>query len=401
MSNNYAISLKRSTALVAAITFMAVLTATNFASVFSNRVSAAQLESRSLTLSSSLAGTETSGSPGDPTNGSAATHTFAFTTIDDSVSSVVLRYCTTAIGTCTGPTGLVLGSAASAGNTVAVANYDSGTNNQITVTLGSAWNTASAKSLVLTSVTNPTTVAPFFVRIVAGDDEGTVASAITEGIEITSRVAETLGFSTTGDFTGVGVPGTGCDPVTGSGAITLGDPVEQTLSITQAYDNYSAFRLYTNSANGVNVQYEADTLRRTATSEIAPVGTSDVSVPASEQFGLAVDSVSTGSVSTASRSASISFANVDQSAALADAGNGPLDIAAGYANGNGTITTPGATAEFSFTADTPTTIASTDPLDGGFTNCKTVAVRYLANISPLTPAGTYRTTVVYSAVPTY
>ncbi|MCA9347811.1 hypothetical protein KC867_00200 [Candidatus Saccharibacteria bacterium] len=396
MSDNYAISLKRTTALMAAITFLSVITVFNLSSVFSNKVGAAQLESRSLTLSSTLDGSKNVGTAGSETNGAAAHHTFEFTA-SAGATSATFTYCTTAIGGCTAPTGLVLPAnpGASSGTTSAASNVLTWTD---TISGGANSVTFGTTS----GITNPTSAGSFFVRIqtiAAGPvnvDEGTVASAITAGIEITSRVAETLGFSTTGDFGGVGAPGSTCAALTGSGAITLGDPTEQTLSISSTYDNYSAFRIYTNSANGVNIQYEGDTLRRTPSSVISHMPTKAGSVPASEQFGLAVDSVSTGSVSTASRSATISFANVDQAAALANVPDGPLTIASDYDTGSGTITS-GGTARFAYVVGTPTTIAST----AGFTNCKTVAVRYIANISPLTPAGTYRTTVVYSAVPTY
>lgn len=99
MSDNYAISLKRSMAVVGLIAFTAVLVLSNFASIFSERAGAAQLESRSLTLSSTLPGTETEGDPGDPTNGSAATHTFDFTKSVDSNAAdrISFQYCANAI----------------------------------------------------------------------------------------------------------------------------------------------------------------------------------------------------------------------------------------------------------------------------------------------------------------
>lgn len=419
MSDNYAISLKRSTALVAAITFLLLLVLGNFTSIFSAKVGAAQFEERSLTLNSSLPGTEAVGSAGDPTNGASTTHTFKFKVPSTTaLQAIRFEYCTTAIGTCTAPTNLDVDTPTIVTQTINGGawpsnNWATGTStaNRINLTNTTTTPASSGHEAVFafSGLRNPDDLGPFFVRITTYSDsfttvvdEGTVASAITEGIEITSRVAETLGFSTTGSFAGVGDPGSNCAALTGSGAITLGDPVEQTLSITAAYDNYSAFRLYTNAANGVNVQYEGDTLRRTASSEIQEIdgvvnsGTVNSDV-GKEQFGLGVDTAigGTADVDSTSRE-NMNMTYVDDSTDFADANNGVLTIAAGYDAANGTIT-DGGTAEFLFAKDTPTTIASSN----SFTNCKTAAVRYIANISPLTPAGTYRTTIVYSAVPTY
>lgn len=438
--SNYAISLKRSSALLAAVAFSAVLLAANFATIFGAKADAAQLTNRKVTLSSTRSGTIAVGSAGTETNGAAAVHTFDFTVPSGNVGSVLFKYCTNAIGACTRPTNMSMASVTLGGTTgfpgvmsldntgLEVVDSDctgsDGLNNCIGV-VSSAPGAATTVSAAFNLVRNPdyddTPTDPdentFFVRIIVSSDaafatdvhDGTVASAITEGIVITARVAETLGFSTTGatlvGSSGVGDPGATCAALTGSGAITLGDPQDNTLSITSAYDNYSAFRLYTNAANGVVVQYEGDTLRRTLTSAIAALVTKGDSEVGEEQFGLGVDTANGGNGSAAN-TVNITSSNTDVDAeyfndatALADAGNGPLTIAANYADGyagTGSIT-DGGDAEFHFAVDAPTNIASAT----SFTNCKTVAVRYLANISPLTPAGTYTTTIVYSAVPTY
>ncbi len=416
--SNYAISLKRSTALLAALSFTALLLVVNFASFFST-AQAAQVTNRSLTLSSTLAGDVADGDPGSETNGAEADHTFAFTTATTTpVQSILLRYCQEAIGPCTAvadmdATNVTLGG-------VAVLNNDweigaASANTVRLVNTDAAQNIAGNVSFTIVGVKNPETLGTFFVRISTHSDDdpdtadwddlvddGTVASSITEGIYITTRVAETLGFSTTGDFGEVDDPGASCSPLEGSGAITLGDPDEQTLSLLQAYDNYSAFRLYTNAASGVVVQYEGDTLRKgndpLNDPDINPIGTGVESSPGTEQFGLAIDTVSGGEgvaapVMVASSDSPLQFQYVDTATNLG--ANGALTPAAGYANGSGALTAGG--AQFSFAANTPTTIAST----AGYTECKTVAVRYVANISPTTTSGTYSTTIVYSAVPTY
>lgn len=402
--SDYAISLKRSTALAAALAFTATLLAFNLASIFGANVGAAQLTSRSLTLSSTLPGTSVTGLAGSETNGSDAIHTFNFTVPSaTSVQSILFRYCTTAIGTCTAPTGLnVAGvtegatSGLNAGWAIAGAATSSFRLDYVT-----GEDISGAVVVPVADIVNPTPEGTFFVRITTHTDttpdtsgwldmvdEGTVASAITDGIVITSRVAETLGFSTVGTTpTGAltSENGTACDALVGTGAIQLGDPSnEYTLSIATSFDAWSAFRLYTNSANGTVVQYEGATLTK-GTDTIAPMAVKAVSAQGSEQFGLAIDQTANGGQITG---ADTTFGSTGQ-----------LDLIADYEDGAGAIN--GAeVAEFIFVADTPTTIA-TSATNENYVGCDTAVVRYVGNISPLTPAGTYTTTVVYSAVPTY
>lgn len=373
--SNYAISLKRSGLLLAAIAFTAVLTVVNFASIFSAKVGAAQVAARSLTLSSSLPGDATDGIPGSETNGSDATHTIAFTA-NVSSDTVTLTYCTTALGGCTTPTGLDLSGAVLDGASMNVTGP--ATPNAGVVTIDDGVDAAGATSIVLTGIKNPTVKGTFFVRIASDTDEGTVTSSITEGIAITTRVVETLGFSVTGSMAGIGDPGASCDPLTGVGAIRMGD-TEDTLSITTAYDEYSAFRLYTNSANGTVVQYEGSTLTKGGDS-IDAMAVKGVSTPGSEQFGLAIDQ----------------SGNSEQYASTSFGAAGQLAIESDYTDGAGLIN-GAADAEFMFVANTATDIARST----SYVECDTALVRYVANISPLTPAGTYTTTIVYSAVPTY
>ncbi len=400
MSDNYAISLKRTMTLIAALSFMAVLFAVNFSAIFSAHAGAAQLESRSLTLSSSLAGTEVGDSiAGSETNGSAATHTFKFTksAASDSADRISFEYCDAAVGTCNAPDGLDLTAVTATGGTGVTVSNPSVSGSKVTVEATSLSAGAAAITVPLGNIENPDVTPVFFVRIelFANSapatilDEGTVTSAITEGITITTRVTETLGFSTTADIaSGVPVPTSSCVPLTGSGAIQMGDPIENTLSITQAYDAYSVFRLYTNASNGVAVQYEGKTLTK-GNDEIDEIGASPAFVQTgTEQFGLGIDTTANGGT----------ISNVD-TAWTGGAGN--ILPEADYGLADGAISTSGTGAQFAFVADTPTTLASSDPLEGGYVNCATGAVRYVANVSPLTPSGVYTTTLVYSAVPTY
>lgn len=216
-------------------------------------------------------------------------------------------------------------------------------------------------------------------------DDGTVTNNITTGIGLYTRVQETLNFSVEGEQTvpqdGPSVlPGQSCAPLTESGQIKMGD-TNHALATAYAYDAYSYFRLSTNSSNGVTVAYSGDTLK-TASGLDINAASPGPSTPGTEQFGLAIDA--TGSSMT-------------QLAPTTNYGNGAGDaglegeagpIAANVAFSTGSITTPVA-------------IAQTTPPTTNVVNCDTGAVRYIANISPDTPAGIYQTKINYIASPKY
>lgn len=433
--SNYAISLKRTSLLLVALSFTALLLVVNFAAFF-GRADAAQLPNRSLTTSSSLPGTSTTGAANSETNGSDSTHAFTFEPGSaHTIRSMRFQYCTTAIGTCTAPTNVSVES----GTTITVqqlegvnfANlyaFDATVSDDdelcIENTTGNAVTTGTTQTITVSfdDIRNPDTVAPYFVRITTYSavdcatavDDGTVATAITTGIAITSRVAETLGFSTSGALTdtagGDTDPTASCNPITGTGAITLGDPTENTLAINSTYDNYSGFRIYTNAANATLIQYEGDTLRRSGSVDIDPMATLAAGDFGVEQFGLAADLVNGGTPTV-----DIASSNTDRDLTYYDTGNpgtgvvdggagaGGITLAADYRDGAGTLLDGGAgTASFTFVGDADTSVTpQTIATGSGYIDCSSIAVRYIANIAPTTPAGTYTTTIVYSAVPTY
>jgi hypothetical protein len=183
--------------------------------------------------------------------------------------------------------------------------------------------------------------------------------------------------------------------------------------VTQPYDNYSGFRIYTNAANATLIQYEGDTLRRGGAVDIDPIGASFLaSSPGSEQFGLAIDAKNGGNgvaapetIASSATPRELQYYDVETTLNTGDldggAGSGGITAAANYLDGEGTIVSAG-TARFAFVGDadtstTPQTIAT----GNGYITCATAPVRYIANIAATTPAGTYTTTIVYSAVPTY
>lgn len=406
MSENYAISLKRSTALLAALSFMAMLTVVNFASFFSNKISAATLTERSLTLSSTLPGTEAVGAQGDPTNGADAIHTIKFKKSNTSVQSIWLQYCDDPLNTvCTAPDGDLDISNATITSS-ALGAITPGTTTANTVEFSFAANTATTEiDIVLTGVHNPHTLGTFFVRISTHSDndpdgatdlvdDGNVASAITQGIEITARVKETLGFSTgLVDNNGVDAVGTACDPITTGNAITIGDPIENALALNDMYYNYTAFRTYTNAMHGMDITYEGDTLT-SGTNDIDAATAAVAFAAGTEQFGLAVDggagTINNHPINSIS-AGSGDFTNVDTSTEFDGDAAGELGIEADYANGDQS------TNIFKFVTGGPQVLASST----GYVDCVTVPVRYAANIGPLTAPGVYTTTIVYTAVPKY
>jgi hypothetical protein len=412
---NLAISLKRSGFALGATVFTAVLATANLG-LFNVSADAAQFVDRKLELSSTLAGDIVGDSQGAYNDGQDATHTFTFTVGTDastvSAKSWSFEYCDDSIGTCTAPGGVDVDTGSSIatqtinagafGNSYAVVGGSS-TNNKLCLGNASGNNTAAGDDIIfaIDDVKNPTDVAPFFVHIVSytsadcttgSSDDGTVASAITEGIEITAKVKETLGFSVTGSKTdgagGVTAPGATCAPLEGSGAINLGDTTDHTLAFDTTYTNHSYFRIYTNALGGASVQYGGDTLKKTPTVAIAALSseTDLTSAQGSEHFGLGIDTTNT----TDNSETFTAPTNVTSAANFGNAGY--LTLASGYDEAGSN--------KYNFaTASTtnPVEIASST----GYLLCNTVPVRYAADISPNTPAGVYRSTIVYYAVPTY
>lgn len=376
-----------------------------------SHAAAAQLTTRSLSMSSSANGTIAMGAAGTGTNGQQARYTFSFTIpTSGNVGSVLFQVCTTPFhGTaCTSPTGFNAANVAALTSTE-FTDFAVDTSTNLT---GAPWNcTGSAPgrtNCIAISDSTPATVTgaatisfgggssdyitnpstdnqTFYVRITTYSaanftspvDTGTVANSTAQQIDITAKVQETLNFSV--GATAISPNGNTCTPLNDSGALTLGN-IDGVLSFAQAYDAHSYFRVSTNAGNGTTIYYSGDTLQSGANS-IAAIGASPaVSDVGSSQFGLAIDETDTAG------------------------GNGysfsSLAATPPYDNGDGTIVDPGGTAQFAFETSsltTPVEIAST----GGVIACDTGSVRYLANISTTTPPGVYTTTITYLAVPVF
>jgi hypothetical protein len=420
--------LRRSSSLLTALAFLVATAAPLLLS--SSAAAVGQFTTRSLTQSSQSLGsvsTDVNGTavaPGAGGNGAKTIHTFTFTqgTTGATIGSVAIQYCTTPLlsSACTAPTGFdastitsvaaISGFAATvpALDTTTVANAGSffgtypcsGTTpyrtncillKRTTPTVESgnpAFSLTFGTGGATNYIKNPTTAGTFYVRITTFSDnaystivdQAAVAGSANTNIDITSKVQEQLNFSVSATPS---APTTACTALSGSGALSLGDPVNGVLSLTQAYDAHSYFRLNTNAQNGTTVLYSGNTLTTAGganTIAAAPTGGATSTV-GSAQFGLAIDSSDTQSGN------GYSFTN--------------LAATTPYAGGAGTITNAG-TATFAFnpaSVTSPVQIASASA--GTAVNCDTGSVRYIGNIGTTTKAGVYRTTIAYIAVPTF
>jgi hypothetical protein len=230
-------------------------------------------------------------------------------------------------------------------------------------------------------------------------DEGTVASSTSETIAINTRVAESLKFSVTATETALGVPAetAACAPLTGTGVINMGDSTnDYALDSQRSYDAYSYFRLATNSANGAKVLYAGETLKSTAGDEIdAMSDAGEASVKGTAQFGLGIAVAATGANEATGGSYTANDIQVDTT------GGNALTYEAAYGLGaegfDGTDNANGSYAFDETSNGVPVPIATS--LD--VVSCDTGVVRYIANISPETPAGLYSTKISYIAAPAF
>ena len=318
-------------------------------------VSASQIINRSLTMGTSQGGTPTS-------------HNFTFTLPSSTtVKSIAFLYCTTASGTCTTPSGLTTTTATLSGSPTNLGGAGSWTiggtptNGDIQITNSSNTGSPSAGATVnFNSVTNPTlsgNSTVFYVRITSYSDSawataidtGNVAGAVTNQIQVTASVDETLDFCA---FQ------TGSTCAGGSGTtVALG-----TLSSSAATTGTSVFIAGTNGNSGYTVQYTGATLTQGANTIAATGASGAISSTNSAQFGINV------------------------------ANNTSPTVGAAPFGGSGTGATHYATANtFSYVPSTLTQIAQAT----GATNDTLFTVSYLANIPASQPAGAYSTTITY------
>lgn len=240
----------RRTGYVAA-TFMLL-----FATITSAFASAAQITSRSIALSSSTA------------DASGVTYQVNFTGVS-SAGAVVIEFCNDSplLGaTCTAPGGFSLSSATASGGTI------DGTHTTASkITLTSTVN-ASANTITLSNVHNPTATGPLYARIVTYDtlthaqgyttatpgthvDDGGVAMDITSNIGVDAAVLESLTFC----VSGATITAAGCASGLQAPSLTLGETTGSVKALSAAAVSTGDLwaQISTNAASGAVVSLKS------------------------------------------------------------------------------------------------------------------------------------------------
>src|SRR6266568_858893 len=323
-------------------------------------VHAAQITSRKVTLSSSAA------------SGTGVTYTFNFTvpTTGTPVKSLDILLCTTASGACTGSSGTTTGGSLSSQPTgLGAASGWTGTfttNNRLQIADSSnATNPAGAVALVFGGITNPTTAnTSFYARITTYSDAswtttidaGTVAAATANQITVSATVPESLTFCTGTS----GITSSSCAGATGT-SVSLG-----VLTTSSTGSGTSQIGVTTNAGSGYNVTVNGTTLTSGANT-IAALSSPTGSAQGSAQFGMNLR------------------ANTTPTIGSDPAGAGAAAPTTNYNTVN------------SFTFNNTDQIASSASAD----NFRLFTVSYIANITPVTPPGTYSTTLTYICTATF
>jgi hypothetical protein len=458
MVTTFALS-KRALALIAAaILFVAGLVPI----LTSQTVSAGQVTSRNATISSSKSGQ------------TGVSWQFNFTYPSTAVTQgIIFEFCTTPLGTCTHPTGLDV-TAATAGvgaqsfittpssNTTAFAEVNASTNDCVLTGVAATETkycvnrteteaeTAAAKSLTISAVTNPTlpgqanSYSTVYVRMSfysnstftpgAGSaniiQNGTVAAAITQQLTTSGRVQERLAFCVAAIDDDDALP-VDCAAFPTTTSIDLGtidnttapismtSPVEPTAT-NGANDFYGIAMVNTNASGGVVIGYypesdtnvgnsDTDQLRnfRVALADCSATTTSvtdqcfinanaagEAFVAGTERFGvqIACKDISQGSTD-----------NLGTTPGAGTAGT----VNTAYANTDQDVT-PTADCESPTLGDTGVTFAwnnagTTAPLisSTSVVEDELIKLRFGAVAAATTPTGLYRVTTTYIATPTF
>ncbi len=342
------------------------------ASILPVPAQAQQITSRKVTLGSSQPSTSTS-------------HNFTFTAPQSTtIQSIEFLYCDTPSGACTPgaagsngvPAGINTNTAALNGapanlgsaGTWSVAGAPSQGRVRISAT-GAAGSPSAGSTVNFNTITNPSIVSgqgkTFYVRIATFSDaawstpidSGVVAGAVTNQIQVTASVDETLNFCAF-------QAGATCGAGTGA-TVALG-----TLSSSVATGATSKLVAGTNASTGYVISYLGATL--TGPTTIAATGlTGAQSSTGTAQFGINL----------------VSNAGTPGPAQGSNPSGGSGSASANYGTGN----------TYSFVPSTLTQVASA----GGASADTVYTVSYLANIPSNQQAGSYSTTLTYVCTATF
>ena len=405
-------------------------------------VSAAQITSRSLTI--------TSGIP----SATSVTYTFNFTPGSAvAIASMTFQACTSAVGTCTGPTGINIKS-----GVASLTNFEgtvtSLTQNTTTTTpvdctqtydLCLNWTDSTAQTLTnhtvtVTGVVNPSTIGTFYVRLTTYSgtyttpvDTGNVASATTQTFTVNATVEEQLNFcvgavnaassaiesSTTGyDYA---IPT--CTTMTGS-SLSLGTLNSTYVSVSpvptgQPYNgdqNNAVAELSTNASNGSTVSYNA--VQQAGTNHqgalrvagatcasgasntdqcINSVGVTAATISAgTEDFGMAVTGVNCYNVPTTAYTCNGTTHNLTVATNYECNATDAATSFSSYDTGGAVTGTTTCSYAWDETG-TSETVASSTGVVGG----EALIVEFAATPSITTPTGSYTAEANFVATPTY
>lgn len=314
---------------------------------FGSTATAAQLTSRKLTLSSSVA---------------SAVTTYSFSAVlptSTTVQSINVAICDAPSGTCNTPAGFSV----SAPGTAAVTPTNMGSGGTWTASNATAGNLRMANgsntgspsgtsTFGWTSVTNQSAAnTTFYARITTYSasgytgaiDTGTVAAATAGQITVTASVDEALTFTLA------------------AATVALG-----TLTTGAAGTGTSTMTASTNGSTGYAITVNGTTLTGPTT---IPAYTNAASSPGTAGFGINLVSNSTPSVG----------------AAVSGSGTG----------------VPSASPQYNTTNTYRFTTGEVVASAAAATNSNTYTVSYVANVSPTTPAGSYSTALTYIATATF
>lgn len=335
-----------------------------FASVPSVIVNAAQLTSRSVTLSSSAAG------------GSSVSYTFGVTpAASTTIQSINIDFCDSASGSCnpstsTGvPTGLsTTGASLSSTSGLGTGGTWTGsfaTNGRLRITNSSNTGAPSASTITFGGITNPTTTnTTYYMRITTYSDAayttaidtGTVAASTASQITVSASVDETLTFCTGTS----GVTSSSCAGATGT-SVNIG-----TLSTSSTGTGTSQLGAATNAGSGYAITVAGSTLT-SGSNTISAMSPAATSTQGSEQFGMNL------------------VANTTPAVGSNPAGSGSGAPATGYDTAD------------TFKFSSGDTIAS----NAGVDNFRLFTVSYIANIASTTEPGSYQTALTYVCTATF
>jgi hypothetical protein len=323
--------------------------------VQTTQAAAAQITGRKAVLGSSAASASTTYAV-----------TFTVPTTATIVKSVSVVPCTTASGACTTPSGWSgtsvtssQPSSAGLGDSTGWTTTDStATQLRLSKTANATTPTAATPvTVTFSAVTNPSaTNTTFYLRIstysdatwTTSIDTGTVAVSTAGQITVNATVDETLTFTLA------------------ASTVTLSP---SSITTTVASTGTSTMTASTNATNGYSITYQAPNSLQPVGGTPLPSYANSTSSPGTAGFGINLVSNTTPAVGSS----------------VSGAGTGTA--AAGYNTAN----------QYSFVAASPTQIASVAVPS----NTNTYTVSYVANISPITPAGAYSTVFTYVATPNF